>query len=385
MLLNEACREMSRVCFLAHPLALFAGLFATPSASWAEPIRVYQVGNSLSADSLPSVSAQLLSAATSESVENGFHIRSNSSIGTIWSRPLNYTGVGATFGNFLEALPQHEWDHVVLQSFPSGGNELDDDVRAMSNFMALTETNPANADTNYFVYAPWPQLVDYDEWELNDIGNDANPRVRARRSYYELLTDTLAAERPGRVFMIPAGEVFFEVGQRIESGDLDGPASGFDLYRDHVHGSEIGRFIAATTVAATIARDNPIGWESVAGLPTISSDLSLDLQEIVWDVLVDRKRSGVSPVGDLNVDTTIDAADYETFVSRYSFRTKLSADANGDEVVDEADAQLLFSASAPGRADIDGDGHAAAADGVAWAAGYGQSGRARGRERGRRG
>lgn len=344
-------------------------------ASVCDATTIYQVGNSLTNDSTPSAIRSLVSAALDEPVQSGWHIRSSSSLPTIWERPLSITATGGTAGGFLSALPQESWDHVALQIFPAQGSTLAADLQAARNFMALAETNPENAETVFYVYGPWTRFFDMSGWEL-PVTEEGEQPTRARRDYYDLVVDRLAEERPGRVRLIPVGEVFHRVAELGAAGELSFVDRTSDLYRDHIHANDIGKFLAATTVAATIVRENPVGWGFEVGLPgrqQLTDEQAAQLQAVIWETLVDSPRAGVVPVGDVNIDTRVDADDHAAWRTLYGASEQLTADVNGDGRVDDNDFATVQKGVDPGAGDLTQDGVADGDDLTVWRSLYGGS------------
>ena len=156
----------------------------------------------------------------------------------------------------------------------------------------------------------------------------------------------MAALYPGRVRLASAGKVIREVRDRILADDFPIDSVN-DLYRDAIHlDYGIGRFIASTTMATVISRMNPIGLPVPREVSSwseseLTDEQALAIQEVVWEVVTEDRRSGVSPVGDLNVDTFVDQSDWSLWAESYGAQTDHSTDANSDGLVDQADADLL--------------------------------------------
>lgn len=336
---------------------------------------IYAIGNSITNDSLPDGTAALMRNAVDDpsTVSNGMHILAGATIVEIWEQPGEVTKANEEFGPFIQALPNHEWDHVVMQPHYTGVTTLEDDIAAMTGLMELTESNPANDDTIFYVHGYWPQRSDWSWWERPAVDSPSQ-KTRYSRDYYALLINKLEEERPGRVRLMPTGEVFWEIGERIASGELTEMTSRDQLYRDAIHAGGLGQFVAATTFAATALKQDPTGWGLTPGVPNVPTARRHALQEIIWDVLVETRLTGVSPLGDFNRDTVIDEADRELWAATFGAQSAITADLNGDEVVDNEDFQLLISATDLGRADISGDGVLDDTDWLAWQAAYGSSG-----------
>ncbi|MEO0530392.1 MAG: dockerin type I domain-containing protein [Planctomycetota bacterium] len=341
----------------------------------ADAQSLFQVGNSLTEDSAPNGIVSMAAAAGID-VTSGLHLRSDSSLDTIWNDPTSYTRIRSEWGTFDQALPNNQWDHVTLQVFGDNSDlTLADDFEVFERYRSLTQQFPGNSDTQFYVHAPWPWTNRWSRWDRT-VPNEDETFSTHRRSYYEHLVDRLNAEEPTRFRLIPAGEVFYELRERIAS-DEEGVFSDVgSIYRDPIHANGIGRFATATTVFATVFQSNPIGlpidysadplWN-----PTIlPPDLVLAIQEVVWDVVVRTRRTGVSPLGDFDISTVIDERDYDLWSEAFAAQTILSADANGDGVVSEVDGELWVEGAQPGITDFDQDGAIGDGDRVIWNAEY---------------
>lgn len=67
-----------------------------------------------------------------------------------------------------------------------------------------------------------------------------------------------------KLYVIPVGEVFYEIDKKLRAGSYPGFGDINDFYRDNVHiRRDVGRFTVATTAFATMFKINPKGM----GLP----------------------------------------------------------------------------------------------------------------------
>lgn len=339
---------------------------------------LFQVGNSLTEDSAPN---GIVSIAESAGIDltSGLHLRSSSSVETIWNDPTDYTRIRNEYGTFDEALPNNTWDHVVLQVFEDGVSTLGDDIEAFERYRSLTTQLPANADTQFYVYGAWPWSSRWDRWDRGISTNEQTLSTH-RPQYFDSLVDRLNEPEDDRWRLIPTGEVFAEIRERIAGEGFGGLGSVSDIYRDVIHANGIGRFAAATTVFATVFETNPVGLPVPYGANPLwnagilPADLALEIQELVWEVVLRTKRAGVSPLGDFDVSTEIDEQDYAFWAGSHSAQSTLSADANGDGVVDQTDGELWAAAVEQGSADFDGDGTIGESDRETWADDFGSQG-----------
>lgn len=143
------------------------------------------------------------------------------------------------FGLYDEALRDHAWDKVVFQLY---GGTLHDDLEAISTFIDLAE---AKGGTDaYYIYSTWPTRpkqklgdgtvhvdnIDYQaEWQMEYTASadDANWKTARlnyhTRSYVDRLYAALREKYPEiDLRLIPAGEVLFALDAKIKAGGLPG-------------------------------------------------------------------------------------------------------------------------------------------------------------------
>ena len=229
----------------------------------------YHIGNSLTLDSQPLALEQF---ATQVGLEHtvGFHILESSALNEILEDPLSTTVAPVPqFGTYQQALPNHQWDFVTMQPHVSLDNpltpELDPstlatDVSAILELIDLTRTNPANANTKFYVYSGWPTAFRFvgGQWLTQTADVDTALTAHTRR-YYENLINRVRDATDAEVYFVPVGEVLFELDKRIDVGDTEPLVDSIiDLYRDFLHLElDIGRYMASITTFTTFFEEDP--------------------------------------------------------------------------------------------------------------------------------
>jgi hypothetical protein len=254
------------------------------------------------------------------------------SLDWIWNRgpdsngdgtPGDYSGITQPpYGYYFQALPGFEWSSVVLTPVD---RHLGSDSDYGARFINLTRTNPANLDTQFYVFSRWPRnepsnvhlpkiasgphagQLDYNaQWLRPYQLNQWNSSFWTR-DYYQQLTDKLNADNPAvepDVKLIPVGDVLFELNTQMRNGDF--AAFGFDdildVYEDGAHFTNVGQFIVGTTFFATLYKEDPTGMPVPSqygprnGKPldsTITPELAAMIQATVWQVVTTNPYSGV--------------------------------------------------------------------------------------------
>jgi len=259
----------------------------------------YHVGNSLTWDMLP---PGLVAMAGEKGIvhDAGYHIRSGMGLNYIWDNPDDVTS-STSYGNYVTALSSYEWDNVVLQPYYKIGSTLGTDEQAFLDFINLTTAGPSRK-TKFFIYNAWPSLqVDYQEYWDQDIPNDQDYQTTHARVYFKHLLANIKTKISNDVelYMIPVGEVFYEIDKKLRAGNYSGFDSINNFYRDKVHmRRDVGRFAVATTAFATLFRINPkgmtlppTGFENPQyyfldnGTTLLTNELRDLIQETVWEVV----------------------------------------------------------------------------------------------------
>jgi hypothetical protein len=147
------------------------------------------------------------------------------------------------------------------------------------NFIAHTQQNAANLDTQFYVYQRWARKnsgqLDYKaKWDSPYVQPSVEWWNKADdvRAFYGSMVDTLNADLPNlqkKVLMVPVGDVFYELQTRIKAGQVPGYSDITQLYTDDVHLNTTGSFLVGTTFYATLYKEDPNGmavpshWGSV--------------------------------------------------------------------------------------------------------------------------
>jgi len=357
-------------------------------------IQSYHVGNSLTNDTMGNhidgvLGIQSVAELGGHDLDIGYHIDSSQALHTIWADPNEVDLTFGDFGKFDEALPTNNWDYVTLQPHLSFGSTQGLDLIHLNNFIGLTESNPSYDGTNFFVLQTWPRASQWpyvDFWESESIDAPSTSTLM-KRQYFDNLMPQVKASNPGTsVWMIPTGEVLYELHQQFNAGTLPDVNSNLDFFRPSGSGVDngihmsltIGRYIAATTAYATMFREDVRGQEApdifLSEEPTLTPALVDAINETIWDVITRNPWTGLS---DFNDDSAINGLDLTNWEAAYG--TNDTGDSNGDGVSSGGDF-LRWQQSYTGppllSADFDEDSLVNSSDLSIWENSFGVNGAA---------
>ncbi len=237
----------------------------------------YGIGNSLTNDFVfpyNNKGFDLMTSSTPNSPRTGVHLNCSQSLTRIWANPDEVCLETAGFGKYREFLTRPV-DNVLLQ--PHYGATVGQEIQSMKNLIDYTKQNPENSDTRFFVYAPWGTRLDsgagipfYDAWHSYQatLDRDFIPSASA----YDLITSELT-KAGYQVTLIPAGHAWVSAIDAIRAGtsfELITTVNGVhslrslseeQLWRDPIHASSVGSFLAAATVYSAIYGVPPVGLD----------------------------------------------------------------------------------------------------------------------------
>lgn len=339
-------------------------------------LRVYHIGNSLTRN-VPLERLQQLFASNGRSYEYGMqlggglrlnqHLVKRGHPGPPGSGKYNTVD---PYGEYDQALKNFRFDALILQpyletldapfdSFPKWPFFKAGSLQAAGAFIdyARGKTNPGegrwdreHANTNhvaterFYIYATWPRaesILQQDETKTYAAYWNADYKDAAQpcRDYFDRLVEGLNQRHPDLpvpVRMIPSGEVFAVLDEKIRSDRLPGIEAFFErnqpyfikargdkapfkpqqfqrdagvlnFYADGVHMNDqphngadsgtIGSYCTAITIYATLSGESPAGltvepYEMFDA--RADAELIREIQQTVWDVVAGHPHTGVT-------------------------------------------------------------------------------------------
>lgn len=227
-------------------------------------LKTYFVGNSVT-DTINQAGLDALAESNGDDLLWGRHMIPGAPLSWIWDHP-NDGFQQQPYGYYPNALDNYQWDVLSLQPFDRPilwsyeGNEQGDLLMA-SNFISRAQQN--SPDLQVYLYQRWPRKPDSsatptaEDWNRlwqATYGADTDWSNNESRSYFERLQTRLQAAFPTLkpIEIVPVGDVFFALNQKMQSGQVPGYSSIWDLYYDHIHLNNVGSFIVGSTYYATL-------------------------------------------------------------------------------------------------------------------------------------
>lgn len=332
----------------------------------------YHIGNSLTWDSQPPL---LPSVAESqgEIQETGYHIRGSTALNYIIENPNDVQESNPTFGNYFEALPAHAWDAITIQPFNGPESTMATDVSAILSLIDLARSNSANQNTKFYIYAAWPRRTGFRNRWMYDIEDLPTTLTAPANDYFDFLIERVRLETDAEVYMIPVGDVLFELDTRLSNAEIPGFSSINEFYRDEIHlNYNHGRYLANLTVFSTLLNRSPIGiapTDSTFGSDILSVEQQDALQLVVSDVLSEHSYTNVSfPVPTYaDFDSGGQVGQSDLMIWNDSYGIAVPFDPNEDGRVDTLDHNFWSqNVTQFHPADFNGDGQVNPLDLIVW-------------------
>jgi hypothetical protein len=237
---------------------------------------LYSIGNSHTADFRPFSDFRCIVTAEGDSIKNGWHINCGSPLYVTWSNPERTCVDPGSFGKFIPALSSYPWDIITIQPFV--GTKGYQEKTAAINFINYTLSYRNKDSVSFFLYCTWPMNTsdtlsnfDYAQAWMKPYAHE-NDSVVISREFCAYLVDSVRNKFPAaKIGYIPVGEVFYLFNQSAQKGMIPGFKNAGELYRDHWHLNNAGRYIASLTVYCIALKKNPLTVKDFNGFAPSSS------------------------------------------------------------------------------------------------------------------
>lgn len=253
--LFTGCAAHKRHAALVCAVAI---LSSQATAGFAQ-INTHHIGNSLTGQILgPNYSTRLRALTQVEGarqVSNQQDIRANRTLTHFVDVPVPDGSSAAHYGS---AFANSKIDALFLQPWYEA--TIRQEAAAAVQLVRQLRLNPVNSETRVLVYSTWgshtPTSSFVDTWTIGGLNLDSPfvPSAMAVEMFMaELKKDEPSAE------LIPVGEVFYEIGRRLQNGPITGLTAFEDLYGDSVHATNAGSYAALLAVYSVLYGKSPVG------------------------------------------------------------------------------------------------------------------------------
>jgi len=278
--------------FSALLIALALSLWL-PQRIVAAPFNIYSVGNSLTVDLRASGGVELLSQAAGRQVVHDYHVRCGSSLNGIVANMMDTCLPSLSFGNLTAAFASEvPWTIDVVTLQPFYADSIRQEVAAARTILQAIRGSNAGRNSRILVYATWPSTLNGpigETWANANVSLDS-PFVPSQRAY-EIFLAAIREFEPN-ASLIPAGHAWVTIAEASETlGAFAGVSGSSDLYRDSIHASNLGRYVAGLVTYSAIfgepSSSATIPWQySINGYGTapVTTDLS-KLEDITWQTV----------------------------------------------------------------------------------------------------
>ena len=266
-------------------ISLCLALLGAGGSASADPLRVYQIGNSWTCINLGTWDiAQSLNSPNT----HGYHYAWNQTLGSLWAGALS----AASPAPLQTALMTMSWDIVELQ--PWYENYVDATTAATSMANLAFAVNP---NTKILIFACGPESSQgpyLTTWNRTDSQNFNQQDFSKSKLNYELIVNGLPTNFPGKkIGIVPMGHCIAEVARRLQNGAVIPGVTSVDdlLEQGGQHTSPKGSYIGQLAAYCTFFQPQPHN----STLNNISNCLSSDITvtpefaaymwDLVWDVV----------------------------------------------------------------------------------------------------
>ncbi|WP_452221968.1 T9SS type A sorting domain-containing protein [Lacinutrix salivirga] len=243
----------------------------------------------------------------------------------------NYNNAASAQGTpYTTAFPSGNFNTLVITEAIPLQNHLtwSDTYTYANNFYNYAKNNNNGTPLRFYIYETWhcinsglPAGCDYD--------NSANsntlwqPRLQADFSLWSGIVTDVRNQNPNNdeIWMIPAGQAFYNLAAEIDAGNLPGITSFTDLFTDDIHLTNAGNYFIACVMYASIYRESPVGlttsinnqWNTpYANMPT--SNQATIMQQVAWNTVSNLSSwTGVSGSTLSNLDVAEEKSNFSIY------------------------------------------------------------------------
>jgi len=282
----------------------------------------FYIGHSLVNFDMPHM-VQQLAVSAGKTSNYGVQVINGSTLN------YNYNNSGNAQGTpYTTALPGGDYNTLIITEAVPLQNHLtwSDTHGYANNFYTYAKNNNNNIPIRFYIYETWhcinsgipssglPSGCSYD-----DSANSYTlwyPRLLLDFPLWSGIVTSVRNQNPNdtEIWMIPAGQAFYNLTTEINSGNVSGLTSFTDLFLDDIHLTNAGNYFIACVMYAVIYNESPVGLTNVIqdqygnNLPNMPTTVQAQvMQQVAWDTVVNLSSwTGVQTLsvdGDFNAQT----------------------------------------------------------------------------------
>lgn len=266
--------------------------------------RIYLVGNSVT-DAINYAGLKSIAESQGNTHIWARHMIPGAPLEWLWTHMADgFTE--SPYGAPDNAFPNYTWDAISLQPFDRMIEGTTADKAMVGNYINLAKgKSPA---VQFYIYMRWPRTPDSkaptDASLTADTWNNLWTRTftggydgtNETKDFFEdlLVACRAAYTTVSPVLIVPVGEVFYSLNNKMKAGQVPGYSKIWQVYSDGIHMNNVGSYIGGLTFYATMYKADPRGTAVPSQYGTIPSDVANAIQQTVWEVVSTYQYSGVS-------------------------------------------------------------------------------------------
>jgi len=247
---------------------------------------------------------QSLAVAAGKTTHYGRQIINGSPLENNFNNSANAEGTPYT-----AAFPAGNYNRLIVTEAVPLQNHLtwSNTYTAANNFYNYAKNNNNGVPVKFYIYETWhcintgipnsnpnfPNGCWYDNTANSPI--QWQPRLQADFPLWSGIVTHVRNQNPGdnQIWMVPAGQAFYNLTTQINAGNVPGISSFRDLFSDDIHLTNAGNYFVACVMYATIYGESPVGLTSalsdqwgnpLTGMPTPAQ--ALVMQQVAWGTVI---------------------------------------------------------------------------------------------------
>ncbi len=192
---------------------------------------------------------------------------------------------------------------------------------------------------------------------VNIDGSDGNFRqmLDTQGAEWERMQDFANLNRPSgapHIYMIPGHKMMARLYDDIQLGIVPGITNINQLFSDNIHTNELGSYAVSLIHYACIFNKSPLGLtnnllpDAPAGTPTPTTALATYLQNMIWEIVTNYNRTGVTSNvlnSTSNTPDNIDFILYPNPANDYLLLKGINKDSKQKVTIFNTNGQMLYS------------------------------------------